>query len=52
MQAVHDSLESQLNEMGHDRDVIWRTLERMQAQFGEEAGGGKPSRRRKRRGAS
>jgi len=44
--AGHESIESQLNEMGRDRDVIARTLERMQSQFGEEAGGGKPRRRK------
>ena len=48
---AHESLNGQLNEVGRDREAIARTLERMQSQFGEEAGGSTPS-RRKREGAS
>jgi len=47
---AHESLDGQLNEMGRDREVIGRTLERMQSQFGEEVGGSKP-RGRKRKAA-
>lgn len=48
---AHESLDGRLNELGRDRDLIARTLDRMQSQFGEEAGGSTPS-RRKREGAS
>ena len=44
--ALHESLENRLNETGRDREVIARTLERMESQFGEEVGGTRTQRRR------
>ncbi|MFH1570066.1 MAG: hypothetical protein ABIL09_18890 [Gemmatimonadota bacterium] len=47
--AAQESLDHALNDLGRDRDLIRRTLERMQAQFGEELG--TPSGRRRREAA-